>query len=505
MTKSNKTSFFSGTAMGGLIAAVVLAGVAFKWPDATSQATAKSPVNAQVQLPNGQTAPMSFADIIDRVSPAVVSISVRTETKPKRRPSLNDIPGFEGFPFPTPPSQQEEAEPREGRGMGSGFFISSDGYVVTNNHVIEDAKSITVSFNDGRELDAKLIGTDPQTDLAVLKVDGKNFASVTFEARTKPRVGDWVIAVGNPFGLGGTATAGIVSADGRDIGGPYTDFIQIDASINRGNSGGPTFDIYGRVVGVNTAIFSPSGGSVGIGFMIPADIAAKVTKQLISDGAVSRGWLGVVIQNVTEDIAESLGLQADEGAIVANVTPKGPADKAGLQAGDVILSFNGRTVEGSRDLTRMVGDVRAGERMRLEILRSGKKRTITVKSGLRPTDAEINGEVEQEDNDTTTDSSALGGMGLELRAPTAADVARYRLPDGARGALIVGVARNSDAAQKGLRSGDLIVEASGKRVDNPADVIDAVKQARRANRDAVLLLVKSRNVQRFVALSVVQD
>ncbi len=490
-----------GTGLGAVLAVVALGGVAFHWPETLGSATAET-VNKQVQLPGGTTAPMSFADIIDRVSPAVVTINVTTEREAQRVPRLGDIPGFENFPFPFP-QPEEDPEPREARGMGSGFLISTDGYIVTNNHVVEKAKSIMVTFNDGRELSAELVGADAQTDLAVLKVDGKNFPRVSFENRTKPRVGDWVIALGNPFGLGGTATAGIVSADGRDIGGPYTDFIQIDASINRGNSGGPTFDVYGRVVGVNTAIFSPSGGSVGIGFMIPADLADKVTKQLIENGEVKRGWLGVVIQNVTDDIANSLDLSEERGAIVANVTPKGPADKAGVQAGDVVISLNGRAIEDSRELTRLVGDVRVGEVMTLEVLRNGTRKTLKVKAGLRPSDEDLaevlNGQDSAEDE---PGSGLLGNLGLDVRSPTAADRARFRLPDNAQGLLVAGVSRNSEAAQKGLRPGDLIVEASGKPMDTVGDLRAAVKAAKDSKRNAVLLLVRSRNVQRFVALSV---
>jgi serine protease Do len=269
---------------------------------------------------------------------------------------------------------------------GSGFFISPDGYIVTNNHVVEGADTITVRTGDDRTLKAKLIGRDPATDLAVIKVEGSRFPFVNFEDKGKPRVGDWVVAVGNPFNLGGTATAGIVSALARPniSGSSYVDYMQIDAPINRGNSGGPSFDLNGRVVGVNAAIFSPSGGSVGIGFDIPADVAQQVTRELISGGKVVRGYIGATVQPVTEEIAESLGIKGDKGALVAELTPGGPAARAGLQTGDLVTRIDGLEVKSNADLTRRVGMVRVGQDIHLTVLRDGRVQEITIRAGERP-------------------------------------------------------------------------------------------------------------------------
>ncbi len=496
--KSNSRSGFKyGAAFGATAMAAALFAMGVQWP----QARAETPA---IGRNLNATAPMSFADIIERVAPAVVTVNVTSKTEAgEDGPSLGDIPGFENFPFPTPGGPKGPAKKApEVRGTGTGFFISDDGYIVTNNHVVEDATEIEVVLKDGRALKAKVIGADPQTDLAVLKVDGKGFASVFFETTAKPRVGDWVIAVGNPFGLGGTATSGIVSANGRDIGGPYTDFIQIDASINRGNSGGPTFDVYGRVVGVNTAIFSPSGGSVGIGFMIPSDTAAKVTQQLIERGRVTRGWLGVVIQDVTPEIAKSLGLDEPKGAIVASVTPDGPAAKGGLRAGDIVVRLNGQTVDGSRDLTRMVGEARAGDPLKLELYRDGKHTTVSVKSGDRPAEAKLaalsGGSAPEKPSDN---SAQISDLGVRLGVVSPEAQRRYRLPDGISGVLIENIDIGSEAAAKGLRPGDVIVEVGGRVVHTPRDVSAAITEARAAKREAILLLIKSRDAQRFVALN----
>ncbi|MEI9892255.1 MAG: trypsin-like peptidase domain-containing protein [Caulobacteraceae bacterium] len=354
-------------------------------------------------------APVSFADIVQRVAPAVVSIEVEEKGPTKasysgRGPRADDQDddddgeGVDGGALPPElrrffeqhgrgaRQQPESQEPM--RAQGSGFFISRDGYVVTNNHVVEGAETITVRTNDDRELKAKLVGRDPATDLAVIKVEGADYPYVSFEDKAKPRVGDWVIAVGNPFGLGGTATAGIVSALARKevSGSSYVDYMQIDAPINRGNSGGPSFDLNGRVVGVNSAIFSPSGGSVGIGFDIPADVVQKVSHTLIDHGKVVRGYLGASVQGMTPEVAESMGLKTKKGALVASVTAGGPAAKAGLQTGDLVTRIDGREVESNADLTRQVGLASPGQEMRLTVLRDGRVQEITVKSGERPSE-----------------------------------------------------------------------------------------------------------------------
>ncbi len=406
----SKTGYVIGAVLGGGVAAAALAGATLRWlPADTSQRPEFIRASTAPMFAPPPGAPLSFADIFDRVSPAVVSIDVTTKVDAK---TLRSIPGFENFPFDLVPKGRGkggqggpggQGAPGGGGGddddsdgggaapqamsSGSGFFMSADGYILTNNHVIDNASDIKVTLKDQRELKAVVVGRDEATDLAVLKVEGHGFPFVSFENSAKPRVGDWVIAVGNPFGLGGTATAGIVSAYGRDIGeGPFVDYIQIDAPINRGNSGGPTFDVYGRVIGVNTAIYSPSGGSVGIGFDIPADMVQKISHQLIEHGSVVRGYLGASIQGVTPDVAESMGLKSKKGALVAQVTNGGPAAKAGLQTGDLITRIDGHEVQNNSDLTRQVGQVSPGQDMRLTVLREGRTQDLTVKAGVRPSE-----------------------------------------------------------------------------------------------------------------------
>ena len=347
--------------------------------------------NFAAAIPTG--APMSFADLIEHVSPAVVTI--QASSTPDEAPAGVDLDNM-------PPQMREwlerqfggragpqAAQPRES--LGSGFFISADGYLVTNNHVVDGATEITIGTAGGDTYPARVIGLDPQTDLALLKVDEEiDFPFVTLEDQPHYRVGDWVVAVGNPFGLGGTATAGIISATGREIGNSnYNDFLQIDAPINRGNSGGPTFSLDGKVVGVNSQIFSPTGGSVGIGFAIPSDVAARVVAALRENGHVSRGWLGVGIQNVTEDIASAMGLEASTGAIISSVVAGGPADEAGFEREDVVLEVNGASVENSRDLTRRIGDFSSGTEVRFRILRDGRERNLRVELGERPDDTTL--------------------------------------------------------------------------------------------------------------------
>ena len=478
-----KTQFIAGAAVGAI--AAVLAGASGSWAHGAEGATASAPAAL------ASASPASFADIVQRVSPAVVTIDV--EGKAKRDPAA-----FRGqapsnpfdFGQPTPQSPDDAPAPKM-RAAGSGFLVSADGYVVTNNHVIDGADLITVHTTDGREFKAHLVGRDAATDLAVVKIDGQNFTYVSFEDRAKPRVGDWVVAVGNPFGLGGTATAGIVSALGRKnvSDSNYVDYMQIDAPINRGNSGGPTFDVYGHVVGVNTAIFSPSGGSVGIGFDIPADVAAQVTKQLISGGKVVRGYIGASIQDVTPEIADSLGLAQQNGALVAELTPGGPSQRAGLQPGDVVRSINGHKVESASDLTRQVGLAAAGDTLKLDVLRNGHAEEIDVHSGVRPSDAQL------ASNDTPDEQ----GSGAE---PAAAKVLGMRLtPNAAGGVTIDGVGRDSDAADKGLQAGDVILSAAGRPTASPADLTAAVAQQKKDGRKSVLLMVQRDGRRSFVPLS----
>src|SRR3954462_6991831 len=352
------------------------------------------PAYAQAPIAVSATQPMpSFADVVDKVKPAVVSVRVKLEN------AVSNEDGFQSFGrgnLDQFPPQLREFFKRFGengmpqrrgaqQGLGSGFFISADGYVVTNNHVVDHAKTVQVTTDDGRTLDAKVVGADPKTDIALLKVkEGSNFPHVSL-AKTAPRVGDWVVAIGNPFGLGGTVTSGIVSARGRDIGaGPYDDFLQIDAPINKGNSGGPTFNLQGEVVGVNTAIASPSGGSVGLAFAIPAATVQSVVAQLESDGRVSRGYLGVQIQPLTKELADGLGLDAQKGALVNSTQPDTPAAKAGLKSGDVITKVNGEAVSDARELTRKVAGLKPGSKVELSYLRDGRERNATVELGTLP-------------------------------------------------------------------------------------------------------------------------
>jgi serine protease Do len=457
------------------------------------------PHSVQAQLAPG--APLSFADIVDRVKPAVVSISVSNAAKvaskgtPRSKgPDIPDIPEdspwyelFKRLPPELRGGVPSNPQPRQAQ--GSGFVISADGYVVTNNHVIDGATTIQVSFDQDTKYEAEMIGTDPRTDLALLKIKGNthNFKFVKFASK-QPRVGDWVMAVGNPFGLGGTVTAGIVSALGRDIGsGPY-DYMQIDAAVNRGNSGGPTFNLDGDVVGVNTAIYSPSGGSVGIAFAIPAKVATEVIDQLKAGGSVSRGWLGVKIQNVDDDTAASLGLGEAKGALISELTLPGPAAEAGLKSGDAILSVNGAKVSDSRDLARQIAGYAPGTKVDVRILRGQKEQTIAVKLGTFPGPKEL-AKAEVTTPKEEHKSTELGQLGLTLVPGTGPNK---------DGVMITDVDGDSNAFQKGLKSGDVILEVANATVKTPDDVANAVKEASKLGRTAVLLKVKSGDQVRMV-------
>jgi serine protease Do len=496
----NKT-FMMGAVAGVGVAAAALAGAGAPWPGAFAQTPAQVVRTSGAPVfgpPPG--APMSFADIIERVSPAVVQIETRSKVTAKQ---LRVLP----FPFDLQPEQpqprgkgEEKKQPQsdedapEQLGAGSGFFISADGYIVTNNHVVDGADEITVTLKDQRELKAKVVGRDADTDLAVIKVEGNNFPYVEFETKAKPRVGDWVIAVGNPFGLGGTATAGIVSAWGRDIGEQYVDYIQIDAPINRGNSGGPTFDIYGRVIGVNTAIYSPNGASAGIGFAIPADIADITTKQLISKGHIDRGYLGVTIGAVNEDIQKSLGLPTKQGAYVTDITPGGPSDKAGVKVGDIIVKLDGQTMKDNTDLTRHVALAHPGQVLHLEVLRSGRMLNLEVRSGLRPSEAELaklnaeGGGDESQSGPVQTRGPEI--LGLNVAPVTPATRRQYSLPSGASGVVITDVAPHTEAAKIGLHPGDLVLLADNRPVSTPAELQSIVNSVKASKRPGVLLLVQ---------------
>ena len=463
-----------------------------------------SPALTSIAYAQGVQRPMGFADIVDKVKPAVISVRVKTAAGAK-------MMGFEGD-LPFPPNSQIERffrrfglpegavpdEPRAPRnrlvtGQGSGFFITADGYAVTNNHVVDKADTVEVTADDGKTYTAKVIGTDPRTDLALIKVEGRSDFPFARLADKAPRIGDWVLAVGNPFGLGGTVTAGIVSARGRDIGaGPYDDFIQIDAPVNKGNSGGPTFDVDGNVIGVNTAIFSPSGGSVGIAFAIPAPTVKAVVAQLKDNGKVSRGWIGVQIQPVTAEIADNLGLKASEGALVADPQPNGPAAKAGIMAGDVITAVNGNAVKDARDLAKQVGGMAPGSTAKLTVWRKGEEKTFSIALGELPNQREARAT-------TMPDSSGPEGTDvprLGLTVVPAGQVAG----SGSEGVVVTEVDPNGIASDQGVKTGDVILEVGGKKVANPADIRSALKDAQKDGKRTILMRVKSGDATKFVAL-----
>jgi serine protease Do len=379
-------------------------------------------------------------------------------------------------------------------GQGSGFFISADGYAVTNNHVVDHAESVEVTTDDGKTYSAKVIGTDPKTDIALIKVEGRGDFPHVALADKPSRIGDWVIAVGNPFGLGGTVTAGIVSARGRDIGaGPYDDFIQIDAPVNKGNSGGPTFDVDGNVIGVNTAIYSPSGGSVGIAFAIPADTVKTVVTQLKDKGAVTRGWIGVQIQPVNADIADILGLKTAEGALVAEPQPDGPAVKAGIASGDVITSVNGQPIKDARDLAKRIGSMAPGASVKLGIVSKGAEKTVNITLGELPRDQR---QAKADSVDRDNSGTDVPRLGLSL-AP-ADKVAGA----GSEGVVVTQVEPDGPGAAQGFRTGDVILDVAGKRVTSPDEVRKAMADARSGGKRTVLLRVKSGDNTRFLAVPV---
>ena len=374
-------------------------------------------------------------------------------------------------------------------GQGSGFFITADGYAVTNNHVVQNADKVQVTTDDGKTFTAKVIGTDSRTDLALIKIDGNDFPYVKLAEHT-PRVGDWVLAVGNPFGLGGTVTAGIVSARGRDIGaGPYDDFIQIDAPVNKGNSGGPAFDVDGDVIGVNTAIFSPSGGSVGIAFAIPADTVKSVVAQLREKGNVTRGWIGVQIQPVTPELAESLGLKKASGALVSEPQPNSPAAKAGITSGDVITSVDGNSVADARELARRIGTMAPGATVKLTLVHQGEEKTVSITLGTLPAERQA----ANQQNERPTADSEIPKLGLTLAIGGQSG-------EQGNGVLVTAVDPNGVAADHGFQVGDVILDVGGKAVSKPADVTKQVSDARKEGKHALLFRLKSGEGTRFVAL-----
>jgi len=445
--------------------------------------------------------PDSFADQVESLSPAVVNISTTTIVKDG---SGVDMPQFPpGSPFEEFfKNFGDNNRQRKAQSLGSGFIIDQKGIVVTNYHVIENAEEIRVVLKDDTSFTAKVLGQDKKTDIAVLKIDpgDTQLTAVKFGNSDKLRVGDWVLAIGNPFGLGGTVTAGIVSARGRDIGnGPYDDFIQTDASINRGNSGGPLFNTDGDVIGINTAIYSQSGGSVGIGFAISSNLASRVTSQLIEFGQTRRGWLGVFIQEITPDIAESLGLEESRGALVSSVNEASPAAKGGIQPGDVILMFDGKRIERMRDLPRIVAETEIGSKVRVELFRQGGKKTVSITLGELEK-AEVNGLINGTKTDADSDKRSFGSLGFSVEVLTPKLARELSLDANKEGVVVTEVVPGSPAADKGLTTGDILRRYGQRPVTDIASLAKDINNAEKAGRAGILILIERDGRERFIQI-----
>ena len=464
---------------------------------------------ARVAPRNG--APASFADMVEKLQPAVVNISTTQKVKVNANP-------FAGTPFEQFFGQRGggggRPVTREAESLGSGFLISPDGYVVTNNHVISagsaDAvvQSITVTLTNGKEYKAKLIGNDQASDLAVLKIDGTNLPFVKFGNSASARVGDWLIAIGQPFGIGSSVTAGIISAVHRVTGGgPYDRFIQTDAAINKGNSGGPMFDMQGNVIGINSQILSPSGGNVGIGFAIPATEAKPIVDTLMKGGKVQRGYLGVQIQPMTDDMADALGIEKGKGEMIAGVEPGGAAAKAGIKQGDVILKVNGQDVTNDQSLSYLVANVKPGETVPFELLRDGKRMTVRATLAQRPPEDELQ-QFNQQDDDGMPDGSApeddapTAALGIGVTPMTPRIARQLGVDADTKGVVVVGTDPSSDAAQKGLRRGDIIVSANRQPIASEADLGKVIAQAKAQGRTQVLLFVKRQGQGSYLAVGI---
>ncbi len=446
--------------------------------------------------------PESFADLAQKVSPAVVNITTSTVVAQGTGPSpiVPEGSPFEDFfrDFQDRNNNGEGDRPRRTSALGSGFVISEDGYIVTNNHVIETADEIIIEFFSGKELTASVIGTDPKTDIALLKVDADEpLPFVSFADSDTARVGDWVIAMGNPLGQGFSVSAGIVSARNRELSGTYDDYIQTDAAINRGNSGGPLFNLDGQVVGVNTAILSPNGGSIGIGFSMASNVVTRVVDQLQEFGETRRGWLGVRIQDVTDDVAEAMGLEKVAGALVTDV-PEGPAAEAGMESGDVIMQFDGYDVEDTRGLVRRVGNTSVGKTVRVVVFRDGKTQTLRVTLGRREAAEGVVPAAQPGESEAPSEVEILGltlsQLDDELRS-------QLELDDNASGLVVADIDSLSEAYEKGMRAGDVITEAGQQKLSSISDLEDRITDAREAGRKSILLLVRRAGEPRFVALS----
>jgi serine protease Do len=523
------SSFPSRPSAPTLRLATFAAGVALSL--AFSPIAGVSPAYAQSNSPLAAALP-SFAPLVKKVMPAVVNVSATLKPGASSSEDMDngnqDQDQDQGGPdlggpnrsFPQSPfdemlrrffEQQGRPMPREQHehtvALGSGFIIDPSGYIVTNNHVVENADKVTVIFQDNSEHTAKVIGRDTKTDVALLKIDApKPLPYVSWGNSDSEQVGDWVLAVGNPFGLGGSVSPGFVSARGRDIhAGPYDDFLQIDASINRGNSGGPTFNLNGEVIGINTAIYSPNGGSVGIGFAIPSSLAKPVIDQLRAHGKVDRGWLGVQIQQVTPEIAKSLGLPKEQGALVADVTAGGPAAKAGFQQGDVILSFNGHDINKVRDLPIVVAETPVGNDAKVHVWRKSGETDLDAKIAQMPDNPQIaqksGGNNSNRDNGGATAQNS-SAMGLRLAPLTSEWRQRLHLGKDVKGVVVTNIADNSPLADLGLQRGDVIESVNQKAVSAPGELVTALNNAKNTKGDQNVLILLNRNgVNQYVALS----
>ncbi|MDJ0387433.1 DegQ family serine endoprotease [Roseomonas sp. E05] len=495
------------------VATLILSATVAAAPLALSLPTLAQP--AQVPQALTERLPDSFAPLARHLLPSVVNIQTsQTLQTSGSRPDAPEMPQFPpGSPFEElfrdfmermrPPGSRPGQPPRRQQSQGSGFIIDASGIIVTNNHVIDGADEINVVLHDNSTLKAELVGVDQRTDLAVLRVKtDKPLPVVAFGDSDSAEVGDWVLAIGNPLGFGGSVTSGIVSARGRNINaGPYDDFIQTDAAINRGNSGGPLFNTKGEVIGINTAIVSPSGGSIGIGFAIPSNLAKNIVAQLRDDGRVRRGWLGVNIQQVTDEIAESLGLQGQaRGALVARAQEGGPAAQAGIQNGDVILSFNGHEVQEMRSLPRIVAETKVGSTVPVTVWRNGKQETVQVTVAELPAEQQQAAAQAAPQQPRPGAAMDLSGLGMKVAPLSPETRDRFSLKEDARGVVVTEVEPGSSAAERGLSAGDLIVEVQQNRVTTPQEVQEQLARLRRQNRPTALLLIENGQGQRFVPL-----
>ncbi len=500
MLKSFRTRAAALVAVGASMAAVALVGALSAAQPGGGAETRAAVQPVSLSAGSGRF-PASLAPVIERVSPAVVSIRVTGAgsqavssafelPEPFKRFFGDDFARRFGFEM-----RRDGRQPPPVRSsIGSGFFIDGDGYIVTNNHVVEDARKIEVVMTDGRRFEARIVGRDPKTDLALLKVDGGDaFPHVAFGQSSKVKVGDWIVAIGSPFGLGNTATTGIVSARGRDIGsGPYDDFLQIDAPINRGNSGGPSFNLDGEVVGVNTAILSVTGANAGIGFAVPSDLVREVIVQLKSSGKVARGWLGVQVQEVNSDLADGLGLGAPKGALVSQVMDESPANRAGLRQGDVIIAVDGERIETMRELPRLIADLPANSTTKLGVFRDGSEIAVSVRIGAMPGTPEA--------GKALADKSQGAKFGMTVASLDDETRGRFGVAPAIKGVVVVALDPNGVAAGRGLRRGDVIRKVAGSEVRNPEDILDAVERAAADGRKSLVMLLHRSGSDRYVAL-----